>query len=338
MQHALGFRSFSAALHFFKEWPDQAHAAQLVLTRAPEIDGNLYFLLDPAAQLIEGKHPLAATLLRRAMIEDTLEGAKSTRYKHAARHLLECASIAPSIQDFGVFETHESFVARLRARHSRKTGFWTQMAERVWEAAAGANPFQIVLHGHFAQLRGHWALMQQIHRGTRHPRPRACPHLAAATRSHQPFRAVPLRPGPDAPGLTRVFRPMWPCPLSGLAIRMTSVLCSSPSAPMLTSLTIQATLPLPQREYRPENTSSGLAPPISRQSPRRLASYTAQLVTRCRCFGMRCRWSQLTLNGMAGALLRSRARPHPAYPRRSIQATRATTWNTHRRKQALVIH
>ena len=52
----------------------------------------------------------------------------------------------------------------------------------------------------------------------------------------------------------------------GLAIRMTSVLCSSPSAPMLTSLTIQATLPLPQREYRPENTSSGLAPPISRRS------------------------------------------------------------------------
>src|SRR5215213_9989522 len=54
--------------------------------------------------------------------------------------------------------------------------------------------------------------------------------------------------------------------VSGLAIRMTSVLCSSPSAPMLTSLTIQATLPLHQREYRPENTSSGLAPPISRQS------------------------------------------------------------------------
>src|SRR3954462_12622626 len=54
--------------------------------------------------------------------------------------------------------------------------------------------------------------------------------------------------------------------VSGLAIRMTSVLCSSPSAPMLTSLTIQATLPLHQREYRPENTSSGLTPPISRQS------------------------------------------------------------------------
>src|SRR5215203_2759916 len=54
--------------------------------------------------------------------------------------------------------------------------------------------------------------------------------------------------------------------VSGLAIRMTSVLCSSPSAPMLTSFTIQATLPLPQRECRPESTSSSLAPPILRQS------------------------------------------------------------------------
>ena len=32
---------------------------------------SLYHLLDPAARLIEGKHPLAATLLRRAMVEDT---------------------------------------------------------------------------------------------------------------------------------------------------------------------------------------------------------------------------------------------------------------------------
>ena len=127
MRHALGFRSFSAALHFFQDWPDQAHAAQLVLTRAAEIDGNLYFLLDPAAQLIEGKHPLAATLLRRAMIEDTLEGAKSTRYKHAARHLLECASLAPGIQNFATFETHETFVTRLRAKHGRKSGFWGQV-------------------------------------------------------------------------------------------------------------------------------------------------------------------------------------------------------------------
>jgi hypothetical protein len=60
------------------------------------------------------------------MIEDTLGGAKSTRYKHAARHLLECFSLASSIRDFGTFETHDIFVARLRAGHGRKAGFWAQ--------------------------------------------------------------------------------------------------------------------------------------------------------------------------------------------------------------------
>jgi hypothetical protein len=129
MKYALGFESFPVALDFLRGWPDQARTAQLVLTRAPEIDGNLYYLLEPTAKLIEGKHPLAATLLRRAMIEDTLNGAKSSRYKHAARHLLECVALASSIQDFATFETHETFISRLHAKHGRKVGFWAQVAE-----------------------------------------------------------------------------------------------------------------------------------------------------------------------------------------------------------------
>jgi hypothetical protein len=129
IKHALGFRSFPSALSFFHEWPAEAHIAQLVMARAPEIDGNLYFLLDPTAQLIEANYPMAATLLRRAMIEHTLNGAKSTRYKHAARHLLECASLAPAIHDFGGVETHENFLGRLRAKHGRKAGFWGQLSE-----------------------------------------------------------------------------------------------------------------------------------------------------------------------------------------------------------------
>jgi hypothetical protein len=129
MKHALAFKSFPIALGFFTGWPDQARAAQLVLARHKEINGNLYYLLDPAARAIEGKQPLAATLLRRAMIEDTLDGAKSTRYKHAARHLLECQSLAAGIQDFGAFETHDAFVQRLRAQHGRKSGFWAQVSE-----------------------------------------------------------------------------------------------------------------------------------------------------------------------------------------------------------------
>ena len=96
MAHAFAFPRFSAALHFLQTWPAPREAARLVLERHAEIDGNQYYLLDPGARWLEGVHPLAATLLRRAMIEDTLVGAKSKRYRHAARHLAECQSLAPS--------------------------------------------------------------------------------------------------------------------------------------------------------------------------------------------------------------------------------------------------
>lgn len=92
--------------------------------------------LDPIAKALEGKQPLAAILLRRAMIEDTLEGTKATRYRHAPRHLLECRALEPGISDHGSSETHDAFVSRLRMRHGRKTGFWSQVAEPSGAAAA----------------------------------------------------------------------------------------------------------------------------------------------------------------------------------------------------------
>ena len=63
------------------------------------------------------------------MIEDTLDGAESKRYRHAVRHLAECRALATLIDDYGRFEPHEVFVSRLRANHSRKSGFWTLIAD-----------------------------------------------------------------------------------------------------------------------------------------------------------------------------------------------------------------
>jgi len=129
MRHALAYRSFSIALSFFHEWPEPACAAKLALTRHTEIDGNAYHLLGPVADFLDAKHPLAATVLRRAMIEYALNGAKHTRYKHAVRHVLECESLVPMIEDYGSFEDHQAFLMRLRATHARKTGFWVQLGE-----------------------------------------------------------------------------------------------------------------------------------------------------------------------------------------------------------------
>src|SRR3954454_1490104 len=131
MAYALAFPGFTSALHFFMEWPNLPHAARLILSRPGEIDGNYYSTLDLAARKLEGAHLLAATLLRRAMIEDTLDGAKSRRYRHAARHLMEAGALAPAIQDYAGLESHEEFQRRLKAQHARKSAFWACVAERT---------------------------------------------------------------------------------------------------------------------------------------------------------------------------------------------------------------
>jgi hypothetical protein len=125
LDHAERYESLLQALAFLVSWPALNRAARLVTERSGELDGDHYEILSPAADVLAGKHPLAATLLLRAMIDFTLARARSSRYRHAARHFLECASLASSIADYGAFETHEAYAARLKAEHGRKSGFWS---------------------------------------------------------------------------------------------------------------------------------------------------------------------------------------------------------------------
>jgi hypothetical protein len=116
---------FHEALWFLVQWPAHERAADLVVTRSRELDGDLYHILVPAAEALDAKHPLAATLIRRALIDFSLGAARSSRYRHAARHLLECQGLAGQIDDFGAYETHEAYRARLEAEHGRKASFWS---------------------------------------------------------------------------------------------------------------------------------------------------------------------------------------------------------------------
>ena len=95
-----------------------------MIQRAGELNGDPYEILTPAADALAGKYPLAATLVLRAMVDFSLTHARSSRYKHAARHLMECASLASAIQDFGTFEAHDAYVDRLLHEHPRKSSFW----------------------------------------------------------------------------------------------------------------------------------------------------------------------------------------------------------------------
>lgn len=114
-----------ASLHFFLCWPALDRAAAVILERADDLDGDAYMVLTPAADALAEKHPLAATVALRAMIDFTLQQARSSRYKHSARHLASCADLATHIPDVGSIEPHDAYVARLRKQHGRKAGFWS---------------------------------------------------------------------------------------------------------------------------------------------------------------------------------------------------------------------
>ncbi len=113
------------AISFLIDWPARDRAAKIVTSRAAELNGDAYDTLTRAANALEAEQPLAATLMRRAMVQDTLDGGKSKRYRYAVRHLAECQAIDPAINDYEGFPSHEAFVQELREKHGRKYGFWS---------------------------------------------------------------------------------------------------------------------------------------------------------------------------------------------------------------------
>jgi hypothetical protein len=124
LAYARAFPDIHQALSFLTHWPAIGEAAKLVIERGDELNGDLYELLTPTAELLREKHPLAATILLRAMIDFALDQARATRYRHAARHLVECESLARHVEHFGDEPMNETYVADLKRRHGKKHGFW----------------------------------------------------------------------------------------------------------------------------------------------------------------------------------------------------------------------
>ena len=128
LDHVLGFGDGLEALSFLVSWPDLSRASRLVLERSEGIDGADDEILASAADALSADHPLAATMVLRAMIEAILRRGWAKYYKRAARCLLDCAGLSSRIQDYGVYESHEAFEARLRRDHGRKESFWSLLA------------------------------------------------------------------------------------------------------------------------------------------------------------------------------------------------------------------
>ena len=113
-----------AGLDFLVQWPDLARAERLVRDRFDQLDGRRFRELRSAAQALDARWPLAATRLRRLVVETVLAGGWSDEYTDALVDLLDAAGSAARIEG-GDMETHQRFTAHLRQRYGRKYKFWS---------------------------------------------------------------------------------------------------------------------------------------------------------------------------------------------------------------------
>lgn len=111
-------------LAFLVGWPCLARAARHVIAHGHHWDGEAYAILAPAAERLCADHPLAATLLLRAMVRFALATGRAKRYRYAAEDLRQCEQLEARIDEWQGFESHASFAGHLRETYGRSWSFW----------------------------------------------------------------------------------------------------------------------------------------------------------------------------------------------------------------------
>ena len=113
------------ALQCLLEWPALPRAARHVLRHAGDWDGEATTIHSAAAERLSAEHPLAATLLLRAMVDGALETLRRQRYRQAVEHLRSCDRLASRIEDWQGHPDHHAYMAQLQQRHGGAWSFWT---------------------------------------------------------------------------------------------------------------------------------------------------------------------------------------------------------------------
>jgi hypothetical protein len=115
------------ALEFLHQWPDRRRCASLILARPAELHRADEKLLAAVAEALEADQPLAATFCLRGLIEAILENARSSRYRHAVRHLASCRRLAGAIGIWGAIPNHNCYLRELLQAYGHRSGFLNQL-------------------------------------------------------------------------------------------------------------------------------------------------------------------------------------------------------------------
>jgi tetratricopeptide (TPR) repeat protein len=116
-------------LQFLVGWPALPRAARYVIEQGQDWYDDAYEIYEPAAERLSADHPVAASLLLRAMVVFALSTGRTKRYRYAATHLRSCEQLAARIEDWQGVEPHTSFAGRLRELFALNWSFW-KLVER----------------------------------------------------------------------------------------------------------------------------------------------------------------------------------------------------------------
>lgn len=120
----------SRAVEFLADLSEWALVDALLIARASDIDGANYHEYRKISKMLgKSGYPLSAVLLRRAILEDILDAARSRAYKYAASDLKLCCEFAEQVKDWREFETQSQFIHRLKLEHGKKYSFWDQACD-----------------------------------------------------------------------------------------------------------------------------------------------------------------------------------------------------------------
>ena len=111
------------------QW-NEVEAIIIARTKAETLDGSNYSLFRKLSNsLSQQEKNLAATLLRRVLVEDVLDRAQSKYYHYAVSDLKKANDFAESVTNWQDFASHQAFMQSLQTRHARKHAFWSKVGD-----------------------------------------------------------------------------------------------------------------------------------------------------------------------------------------------------------------
>lgn len=89
-------------------------------------EGVLYSALEIAEYLVNKNSRIAASIIYRGLITETLKKSISKYYHHAVNYLEVLDKITPKINDWNGVEDHSTYLQNLKKKHALKKSLWSQ--------------------------------------------------------------------------------------------------------------------------------------------------------------------------------------------------------------------